>query len=145
MFYNENFYCCVPTQIPYLSKILFLRDIGQTGLPQTDCRIFNSTTSPEQMDETASFFVCLYKFSKIKCWLKFFWLGMVKSGCGQYGLITLKLTLSQELIDRINWYFASWYKFRKSKSWFNDIWVGMVKNGHGFLVYETQESAVNLE
>ena len=55
LFYIMKIYiiCCVPVQIPYLGKLLF-----QNALSQSDCRIFKSTISPEQIDETASFFVC---------------------------------------------------------------------------------------
>ena len=57
--------------------------IGQNALDQSDCRIFKSPFSPEQIDETASFFAWWYKFTKIKSWSKFFWSGMGKYECGQ--------------------------------------------------------------
>ena len=84
--------CCVPAQILYWEKSCSW-DIGQNHLSQSDCRIFESTISPEQIDETASFFACCYKFTKIESSLKIFWLGMVKNGCGQSGPWTLKLTV----------------------------------------------------
>ena len=40
---------------------------------------------------------------------------MVKNGCGQSGLCTLKLTVSQEWTDGINWLFRCNYKFMKIK------------------------------
>ena len=67
----------------------------------------------------------------MKSWLKLFWLGMVKNGCGQSSHRNLKLTVSQKWKDGVNWFFACWYKSRKTKSWFNDFRVGVVKNGHG--------------
>ena len=88
LFYNESLYCYVPTQIPYLGKIFFLR-YRPIALNQSDSRIFKSTISPELIDKTASFFAYLYKLSKIKSLLKFFWLGMVINGCGQLSLGTL--------------------------------------------------------
>ena len=59
---------CVPGQIPYLGKIFFLRYRTKCS----KCTIFKSTISPEQIDETASFFAYWYKFTKIKNWLKSF-------------------------------------------------------------------------
>ena len=47
----------VPKQIPYLGNFFFSR-LGQNALRQSDCRIFKLTISPEQIDETASFFAC---------------------------------------------------------------------------------------
>ena len=80
--------CCVPQEMLYLGKMLFL-GYRPNALSQSDCRIFKSTVSPEQIVETASFLACWYKFTKIKSWLKFFWLGMIKNGYGQSGLWTL--------------------------------------------------------
>ena len=74
---------------------------------------------------------------------KNYWVGIVQSGCGQFGHGTLKLAVSQNLTDGMNWFFACWCKFRKAKSWFNHFWVGLVKNGSGFEVYETLKSAVS--
>ena len=51
---------------------------GQNALSESDCRIFKLSFSPEQIDETASFFACHYEFTKIKNCLKFFSLSMVK-------------------------------------------------------------------
>ena len=47
-------------------------DIGQKALSQSDCRILRSIIYPKQIDETASFLVCWYKFTKIKSYWKFF-------------------------------------------------------------------------
>ena len=47
--------CCVPKQILFWGKILFLR-YGQNALSQSDCRIFKSTISLEQIDEIQSHF-----------------------------------------------------------------------------------------
>ena len=69
-------------------------------LSARDRKIFKSTISSEQIDETALFSACWYKFTKNKSWLKIFWLGMVKNGYGQYDLWTLKLTyLKNEQIE----------------------------------------------
>ena len=106
MFYNENLsendlLCfCID---PILGKILFLRYRSKCFC-QSDCRIFKSTISPEQIDESTSLFACWYKFTKIKSWLEFFWLSRVKNGCGQSGLWTLKLTISKEWTNGINFF-----------------------------------------
>ena len=92
--------CCVPAQILYLEKSFFW-DIGQNTIGQWDSSIFKLTISPEQSNDTASFFACWYKFMNIKNWLKILWLGMFKNGCGQSGLWTLKLILSEEWTDGI--------------------------------------------
>ena len=47
--------CCVPKQILFLGKILFLR-YGQNALSQSDCMIFKSPISLEQIDEIQSHF-----------------------------------------------------------------------------------------
>ena len=123
MFYNKNSHCllCSSTN-PIFGKILFLRFRSKCSLP-SDSRIFKSTISPEQIDETASFLACWCKITKIKCWLKVFWLSIVKNGYGQSGLWTLKLTISQGWTD--------WYKFMQVKKWLKILGVGMVKNGYG--------------
>ena len=118
--------CYVPAQVVYWEKSCSW-EIDQNVLSQSDCRIFKSTISPKQIDEITLFFTCWYKFIKIKSWLKIF--SMVKNGCGQYGLWTLKLTVTQEWIDGINWFFACWYKLMKIKMWLKIFGVGLVKNG----------------
>ena len=91
---------------------------AQFQFSQSDCKIFKSAISPEQMDETVSYFECWCKFSKIKSWSIFLWLVMIKNECGQSGLWTLILTLSQEGTDgRINSFFACWYKLTQIKKW----------------------------
>ena len=95
---------------------------------QLHCRIFKSTISPEQIDETASFFECCNKFTRTKSWSKFIWLGIIKNGCN---LWTLKLTVSQEWADGIDWFFACWYKFTQITMWSKIFNVSMVKNGCG--------------
>ena len=57
--------CYVLAQILFWEKS-YSRDIGQNALIQSDYRIFKSTISPEQIDETASFFAYWFKFTKIK-------------------------------------------------------------------------------
>ena len=76
-------------------------------------------------------YACWYVITKIKSWLKLFWVGMVKNECCQSG------HRAQKWIDWIKSFFSCWYEFRKAKSWFNYFWVGVVKNDHGFLVHET--------
>ena len=100
-------------------------DVDQNAPSQSDCRIFKSIISPEQIDETASLFECWYKFTKIKSWSSFF----IRHG--QSCLWTLNLTVSQEWTDEINWFFANYYKFTQLKRWLKIFWVCMVKNGWG--------------
>ena len=102
--------CCVRSQIQYLGKSC-LWDLHHSTVIPSDCRIFKSSIASEQINETASFFACWDKFTKLKDVENFFWLGMVKIWFGQSGLWTLKLTVSQKWTDVINWFFACWYKF----------------------------------
>ena len=57
--------CSVPTEILFWEESCFW-DMGQNAHCQWDSRIFKSVISLEQIDETASFFACWYKFTKIK-------------------------------------------------------------------------------
>ena len=74
----------------YFGKILFLRKSSQPIQLQD---FFKSTISPETIDENPHFLQI------------FFWLGIVKNGCQQSGLWTLKLTVSQGWADGIYWFF----------------------------------------
>ena len=83
--------------------------ISQNALSQSDCsRIFKSIIFAEQIDETASFLACWYKFTKCISWSKLFWLVVVKNACGQSGLSTVKLTVCQTWTDGISWFFGCW-------------------------------------
>ena len=55
--------CCVAAQILYWEKFCSW-DMGQNALSQSHCRIFKSIISPEQIDETASFFDMLIQIHK---------------------------------------------------------------------------------
>ena len=93
--------CCVPGQILYWEKSCSW-DIGQNALSQSDCSIFKSIISPEQIDEIVVFFACWHKFTKIKSWWKIFCLGSVKRECGeQYDLWTLKLPVFQKWTEQM--------------------------------------------
>ena len=115
--------CCDFAQILYLEKSCFW-DISQNALSQWDSRIFKSTISPEQGDDTASFFACWYKFMKIKSWLKIFWSGMFKNGCGQSGLWALKLIVSEEWTDGINRFFGMLVQIYTNYKLLEDFWGG---------------------
>ena len=100
--------CCVPEK-SYIWEKFCSWDIGQSALSQSDCRIFKSTVSPEQIDETASVWYVDTNSQKLKVDWKIFSLSMVKNGYGQSRLWTLKLAVSQvsqEWTDRINWFFC---------------------------------------
>lgn len=58
----------------FCNKYLYnSRVCAQFLFSQSDYRIFNSTISPERINETMQFFVCWYKFIKIKvCHFFFF-------------------------------------------------------------------------
>ena len=79
--------CSVPPKIQYSGKILSLNRYQNT-LSQSDCRIFKSSISSEQINGTNS--------KKLKVAEKFFVWAWPKYGRGQFGLWTLKLTVSQK-------------------------------------------------
>ena len=79
--------CYVITQSPYLGKVCFLR-YGQNALGQSDCRVFKSTISLEQMNEISRF-LCADTNSWI---LK---VDMVKNRPGHSGRRSLKLVVSK--------------------------------------------------
>ena len=83
--------CCVPSQIPYLGKILLLRYGPKHSQPirLQDFKI-------KWICEIAWFYACWCKFKKTKSWSNMFWFGMVKNGFGQFAHDTLKLTASQD-------------------------------------------------
>ena len=60
-----------------------------------------------------------------------FWLDMVKNGCGQYDLWTLKLTVSQKWTGGINLFFSCGYNSTPIKMQLKIFGLGMVKNGCG--------------
>ena len=57
--------CCVSAQMLYLEKS-FSKYTGKNALSQSNGRIFILTISPEQIDETASFFACYTNSQKLK-------------------------------------------------------------------------------
>ena len=84
----ENLIVCVPDFLGNLylhpkigevcrkeakNRFFLFWDIDWNAVSHSDCGIFKSNISPEQINETASFFACWYKFTKIKSWLKSFW------------------------------------------------------------------------
>ena len=60
--------------------------MGQNALGQSGCRIFKLTISPEHKDEKVWFFACWYRLMEYKSLLKNIGVGMVKIGCGHFGL-----------------------------------------------------------
>ena len=94
----------VPAQILYWEKSCSL-NMGLNPLCRSDCRTFHQFVSTKQIDETTSFFAYSYKFSKIKRWLKIFWLCMVKNGCGQCVLWTLILTVFVPACKKISLFY----------------------------------------
>ena len=54
---------------------------------------------------------------------------MVKNGCGQSVLWTLKLTVSQEWTYGVDWFFCMLVQFQQVKRWLKNFWVSIVKNG----------------
>ena len=97
-------------------------DMDQNSLSQSDCRIFISAISPEQIDEIAWFFAFLCKFMKIKSLLKMFCVGMVKNRCGH------SCPSHDSKIGCISW----WNKLIfcmliKARNYFNNLWMRIVK------------------
>ena len=78
---------------------------------------------------------------KLKSWLQTFWLSMVKNGCGQSSLWSLKLTLSEEWTDGIDCFFRCWYKLMQIKMCLKILGVSLVKNecGEGTLKLAVSE------
>ena len=112
--------CCVPAQIPYLWKFLFLRYGPKCSQP---IRLQNFLIKhiSKQISEIAWCFACWYKFRKLKFDQK------VLIGHGRKWVWPVWSWDSKiDCISRMNWWneliFACWCKFRKSKSfiqWFS--------------------------
>ena len=69
---------------------------------------------------------------KLKGNWKFWGVGMVKNGCGQSGVRTLKLNVYEEWTDeRTTDVLHVDTDSQKFKRWSKNVWVGMVKNGCG--------------
>ena len=83
-------------------------EMGQNALDQSDCSIFKLTISLKQNDEKTWIFVYWCRFIEIESCLKSIGLGMVKNGCRQSGLRTLKLAISQEGINGLSWFLVCW-------------------------------------
>ena len=63
LFYNEGlFYWLIFCTNPIFCEESCSWDRGQNTLSQSDCKIFKSSISPKQVNETASFFACWYKY-----------------------------------------------------------------------------------
>ena len=119
---------CVPAQILCWQKSYFW-DTGQNGPSNWDCRIFKSPISQEQIDETASFFACCYKFTKIKSWLKIPCRAWSKMGV--VNLVSrLQNWLPEKWTDRSNnKIFCMLVQIHAHKSCFKIFGVSMVKKG----------------
>ena len=132
--------CCVPAQIPYLGKFLFLRYGPKCSQPiRLQDFLINHISRTNQWNSLI--FCMLIQIHINQKLSQNFWMGMVRNGYCQSGHGTLKLAVLQEWIDGMNLFFACWCNFRKAKSYFNDFWVGLVKNGCDHLVHETLKSA----
>ena len=70
LFCDENLYYLLCSCTNPISHKACFWDIDQNGLSQSDCSISKPAISPEQIDETASFFAYSYKFTKSKSWSK---------------------------------------------------------------------------
>ena len=107
-------------------------DIDQKALDQSAGRIFKSTISLEQNDDIARFFTCQYKFMKIKCWLKNFWVGMVKNRCDHFGQGIQRSSVSQKQTDRVTWFLHADTNLRKLKVTLIIFWWVWSKMGMAF-------------
>ena len=56
----------------------------------------------EQNDEKAWFFACWYRFMESRRWLKNIRVGIIKNGCGNSVLRSLKLAVCQVKMNEIN-------------------------------------------
>ena len=102
--------------------------MGQSALIQSDCMIFKSTISAEQINETAWFMNLNTNSQKLEVVQKIFGWAWSKYACCESGSWTLKLNVSQEQTDEINWFFACCYKFMQIKKWLKIFGVCIAKN-----------------
>ena len=93
---------CCALHKSHIWKIFLSWDMGQIVFSQSDCRIFQLTISPEQINEIAWFLHVDTNSHKLKVDQKF--LGWTWSEMGVTSLVhrTLKLTISQEWVDGMN-------------------------------------------
>ena len=90
--------CCVLAQILCWEKSCFW-DTGQNALSQSDCRIFKSIISPEQVDEIAWFLHVDANSQKLKAsWKYFGWAGS-EMGVGNLVSGLYKFTVPREWTD----------------------------------------------
>ena len=113
MLYNKNLYylLCSCTN-PVFRKNLVPK-IEAKMLSANQIAGFLNQLFLQNKNMKVSFFACWYNFTKFKSLSKNFWLGMVKNGCGQSGLYTLKLNEQMELTDYLDVTTNSW----KLKRW----------------------------
>ena len=132
MFYNESIYYLLCF---YIWEKSCSWHIGQNALSQSDCRIFKSTSSSDQIDEPFSFFACWCKFK----------MNMIQNEkLNEKFLVEHGQEYLFDCISKMNrWNTLIFLRTStNSGSWFNDLWVGVVKNGHGLLDHETLTSFV---
>ena len=103
-------------------RVFLFWDIGWNAFSCSGCEILNQTFLQSKSMKQPHFFVCWYKFTKIKIWLKSFWWGMVKKSVAN---------LVSGRTDGTDWFFACCYSFTQIKRWLKIFWFGMVKNGCG--------------
>ena len=101
--------CCVPAQIPYLGKFLFLKYgpkcSQSTRLKDFLISIISRTNQWNNLIFTMSLQI-LTNSHKSKLDQKICGSAWSRNGCGQFVHRTLKLTVSQEWIDEMNWFVA---------------------------------------
>ena len=88
---------------PLFGKNLVREIEAKNTLSQSGCRIFKSSISSEQINETVLFLACWYKFKTINSWWNIFswvWskMGLIKNGFQKSDL----WTVSQEWTDGID-------------------------------------------
>ena len=84
--------------------------------------------SQEWIDGMDWFFACWYKFKKA---ISYFWVGLVKNGCGHLFHETLK---SAEWVYGFSWFFACWL-------WCNNFWLDQHRTSYLWLL-KIQPAAV---
>ena len=132
--------CCVPVEIPYLGKFLFLGYRPKCSQPiRLQDFLINHISRTNQWKV-----LWWYKLTYIKSWSKIFWLGMARSGYGQFGYGTLKLTvyLENEWWNELIFRMLVQIHIAKLFHWFC---VGVVRNEHGHFVHEILKSAGSKE
>ena len=105
-------------------RVFLFWDIGWNAFSCSGCEILNQTFLQSKSMKQPHFFVCWYKFTKIKIWLKSFWWGMVKKSVANLFLEEL-----MELTDFLHAFTVS-HKLKGDWKFFGLAWWKMGVASH---------------